>query len=71
MIEVPPKVWTPKIINQYRVPEYEDVDDSVFDFKPYGCLISLYFTIQVRLKLFLNYDIIFKLLYFSLVTYIL
>ena len=39
MIEVPPKVWTPKIINQFKMPVYEDVDDGVFQFPSYGnCL---------------------------------
>ena len=36
MIEVPPKVWTPKIVNQFWVPQYDDVDEGVFDHTPYG-----------------------------------
>ena len=33
VIEVPPKVWQPKVVNKYRMPEYEDVDNGVFEFQ--------------------------------------
>ena len=36
VIEVPPKVWQPKIVNKYKMPEYEDVDNGVFEFQSYG-----------------------------------
>ena len=37
LIEVPPKIWRPKVQSQYRLPEYAtDVDDGVFDYKHYG-----------------------------------
>ena len=36
MIEVPPKIWKPKIINQFKMPTYNDVDDGIFQFQSFG-----------------------------------
>ena len=37
VIEVPPKVWRPKMLNKYKPIEYsDDIDDGVFDFETYG-----------------------------------
>ena len=36
MIEVPPKIWQPKVINQFRMPTYNDVDNGIFQFQAYG-----------------------------------
>ena len=36
VIQVPPKVWRPKIQNRYITPDYaNDIDKGVFDFKQY------------------------------------
>ena len=40
MIEVPAKIWRPKVVSRYRIPEYygEDID-SILDYGQYGkCL---------------------------------
>ena len=40
MIEVPAKIWRPKVVSRYRIPEYygEDID-SILDYSQYGkCL---------------------------------
>ena len=36
MIEVPPKIWTPKIVNQFKMPSYDDIDDGIFQFQSFG-----------------------------------
>ena len=37
IIEVPPKVWRPKVINKYIPVDYaDDIDDGIFDFECYG-----------------------------------
>ena len=37
VIQVPPKVWRPKIQNRYITPDCaNDIDKGVFDFKKYG-----------------------------------
>ena len=36
MIEVPPKIWTPKIVNQFKMPSYNDIDDGIFQFQSFG-----------------------------------
>ena len=36
VIEVPPKIWKPKVVNKFRVPDNSDLDDGVFDFTNYG-----------------------------------
>ena len=36
MIEVPPKIWKPKVISKFRMPENNDIDEGVFDFRSYG-----------------------------------
>ena len=40
MIEVPAKVWRPKVVSRYTVPDYEGEDiDDILDYKQYGrCL---------------------------------
>ena len=36
LIKVPPKIWQPKVVNQFRMPSYDDVDDGIFEFKAFG-----------------------------------
>lgn len=37
MIEVPAKIWRPKVISRYTVPDYEGEDiDDILDYKQYG-----------------------------------
>ena len=36
MIEVPPKIWKPKIINQFKMPVYNDIDEGIFQFQSFG-----------------------------------
>ena len=37
MIEVPPKIWRPKVVNKYIPPDYaNDIDECVFDFPQFG-----------------------------------
>ena len=37
MIEVPAKIWRPKVVSRYTVPDYggEDIND-ILDYKQYG-----------------------------------
>ena len=37
MIEVPAKIWRPKVVSRYTVPDYEGEDiDDILDYKQYG-----------------------------------
>ena len=37
VIEVPPKIWIPKVQNKYKPPDNAiDIDDGVFDFEFHG-----------------------------------
>ena len=37
MIEVPAKIWRPKVISRYTVPDYEGENiDDILDYKQYG-----------------------------------
>ena len=37
IIEVPPKIWRPKVESRYRMPEYaSDINDGAWDFSNYG-----------------------------------
>ena len=37
LIELPPKVWIPKLVNKYIPPDYADnIDEGIFDFARYG-----------------------------------
>ena len=37
IIEVPPKVWRPRVTSKYKPPEYaDDINDKFFDCKQYG-----------------------------------
>ena len=36
VIEVPPKIWQPRVISRYQMPIYTDVDNGVFEFESYG-----------------------------------
>ena len=36
VIETPQKIWQPRVINKFKMPDYPDIDDGVFDFKHYG-----------------------------------
>ena len=35
LIEVPPKIWQPRVISRYRMPIYTDIDNGVFEFESY------------------------------------
>ena len=37
MIEVPAKIWRPKVVSRYTIPDYEGEDiDDILDYKQYG-----------------------------------
>ena len=37
MIEVPPKIWRPKVVNRYTTPLLDDEDvDDILDYSQYG-----------------------------------
>ena len=41
VIEVPQKLWIPKVVNKYIPPDYaDDIDEGIFDLAQYG--ISVY-----------------------------
>ncbi len=42
LIDVPPKIWRPKVQSKFQLPEYtNDISDGVFDFTPYGnCVVK-------------------------------
>ena len=35
-IEVPPKIWSPKVISRYQMLTYTNIDDGVLEFESYG-----------------------------------
>ena len=40
LINIPPKVWRPKVINRYIHTDYSsDIDEAVFDCKCYGKVV--------------------------------
>ena len=40
MIKLPPKIWRPKVVSKYTIPDLcTDINDGAFDFGQYGkCL---------------------------------
>lgn len=37
LIDIPPKIWRPKVQSKYRLPEYtDDISEGIFDFTHYG-----------------------------------
>ena len=40
LINIPPKVWKPKVINRYTPVDYSsDIDKGVFDYNCYGKVV--------------------------------